>query len=123
MICAGSRQGYLYIPELRVLDGRRAAQPEEVPQLLQAVNTPLRIAEWQKALPTYPDQEFREYLLKGNTQGFRIGFQHQSKSCSSATSNKQSALDNPHVVDEYLSKEVDLGWVVRPLEPAAFPEG
>ena len=26
------------------------------------------------------------------------------------------------MVDEYLSKEVDLGWVVGPLEPAVFPD-
>ena len=31
-------------------------------------------------------------------------------------------MDNPLVVDEYLSKEVDLGRVVGPLDPTAFPE-
>ena len=54
-VCAGGGQE----TQLRVLDGRRPTEQQVVPPQLQAINTPLRVTEWQKALTAltaHPDQ-------------------------------------------------------------------
>lgn len=34
----------------------------------------LVVAEWRKLLELHPDEEYREHLLKGMEQGFRLVF-------------------------------------------------
>lgn len=79
------------------------------------------LGEWRKALAAHPDPEFREYVLKGIQQGFRIGFRHGDRTCKSAKANMKSAMDNPGVVDDYLGKEVRLGRVLGPIEATQLP--
>ncbi len=68
------------------------------------VNTPLVASQWEEALRLHPDAEFVKYLLRGITQGFRIGFDYRRCECRQAVANMTSADDNPTVVDEYLAK-------------------
>ena len=75
-----------------------------------AVNTPMVV--WEGSLRDHPDRRFVEYLLRGMSQGFHIGFKHDAKECKRAEANIKSAEENPSIVDEYLSKEVGLGRVV-----------
>ena len=55
-------------------------------------------------------------------QGFRIGFNYSLVACSPTTSNMKSAVQNPLVIDEYLTKECVAGRVIGPLNPADFPQ-
>lgn len=112
---------YPYINHLKELERRKPEVHWELPLWLQRVETPLVREEWRKSLATHPDPEYREYLLYGIQQGFRIGFRHGSRSCKSAKANMKSAIDNASVVDEYLAKEVKLGRVLGPLERAVCP--
>ena len=114
------RSRYPYTRHLKEL-ARCKPEYQELPAWLQKVETPLIVGEWRKHLAAHPDAEYREYVLQGIREGFRIGFQYGNQSCRSAKANKRSAIDNPGVVDDYLAKEVSLGRVLGPLERSAWP--
>ena len=40
---------------------------------LSEVNTPLQLSVWERFLADHPDNAFREYILEGIQQGFRVG--------------------------------------------------
>ena len=116
------RGEYAYTRDLLRLDSRRASTTlAEIPMELQRVQTPLRVREWERSLVAHPDKEFCNYLVRGITEGFRVGFRYSSCSCTRAKSNMQSAVSNPKVVEEYLAKEVEKGRVVGPLELDTLP--
>ena len=73
--------------------------------------------EWAKLLASHPDRDFVEYILRGISEGFRVGMNPSliGGPLQSAKSNMQSARDYPEVVDNYLEKECSLGRVVGPL--------
>ena len=60
---------------------------------------PLRWRVWDQPLRTHTDQRFREYIVRGLQEGFRVG-------CTKATAD---------------SLECSEGRVVWPLNPALFP--
>ena len=45
-----------------------------VPAWLQKVATSLILWEWIKELKDHPDADFRDYILNGIKNGFRVGF-------------------------------------------------
>lgn len=113
---------YPYTAQLLELDRRRPGPGrQEVPEFLKAINTPLVVAVWRRMLQSHPDTAYRDYLLKGLEQGFRIGFRHRSCSCKRATSNMKSAQEHPDIIDDYLDNQVKLGRVVGPLIGAMCP--
>lgn len=59
------------------------------------------------------------YVLSGIRQGFKLGF--NSAPLKDAKRNKQSALEHPEIVDEYLRNEVDLGRVAGPFSRPPIP--
>ena len=77
----------------------------EIPRELQRVKTLLQVWEWERSLVAHPDKEFCNYLLRGITEGFRVGFHYTSCLCTRAKSNMQSAVSNPKVMEEYLARE------------------
>ena len=110
---------YSYMKELVVLDSCRPGPSEVVPDTLRAalaaVRTPLRVAEWGRALRGHPDREFVDYLLDGMSQGFRIGFNRAFGHLKSAKRNMVSASAEPAVIEAYLAKKRAAGRVVGPL--------
>ena len=60
-------------------------------EMLQQVHTPLKVSVWEECLRIHRDREFAECIIRGLTQGFRIGFCYQDHVCHSARSNMQSA--------------------------------
>lgn len=72
-------------------------------------------------MAAHPDSFYKSYLLRGMTEGFRIGFQYQSSKCISSKANMLSATQNPEVVDKYLEKEIRLGRVIGPMEVGELP--
>ena len=77
---------------------------------------PLSISALTSKLKCHPSLSFRQYLLYGFQHGFRIGFSLSRISrLQSASQNMQFALQNPQVMDEYLSCQVHLGRVTGPF--------
>ena len=70
---------------------------------------------------SYPDKQLVQFVLKGISKGFRIGFVKPVSSLKSARSNLNSALEHPEVVTEYLRTEMLLGRVAGPFPPGAVP--
>ena len=110
--------------QLQLLDNRVSTGPEDtVPTQLQEVTTTLVYSQWAEQLQSHPDHNFSSYVLRGVSQGFRIGFDYnRARPCTSARSNMQSALQCPLVVDEYLEQEVSLNRVRGPLPIGVIPK-
>ena len=54
------RRRYLYMAQLRVLDGRRPGGGTALPDWLRKVQTPLVVAEWRRQLASHPDEEYTQ---------------------------------------------------------------
>ena len=104
-----------YMDHLRALSSQSPPFPSHLPLSLCAINTPLVVDEWRLQLRDHPDAEFVEYLLRGMTEGFHIGFNYQEYSCRRAKRNMLSAIQNAQVVRDYLKRECELGRVVGPV--------
>ena len=68
--------------------------------------------EWAVELAGHPDREFRDYILKGISHSFHIGFDYGRYTCRPASSNMGSSSKNVEVVQPYLDKEVVLGRIM-----------
>ena len=105
-----------------MLEGRWAGiQLSDLPEVTCRVQTPLKIAEWERSLRQHPDRNFCDYLLRGLAEGFNIGFWYNSCSCHWARSNMKSATENSKVIDDYQAREVEAGRVISPLEHQSMP--
>ena len=101
----------------------RRVSRAEVPDWLQMAASPLASKEWAVELAGHPDREFRDYILKGISHGFHIGFNHGRYTCRPASSNMGSGSKNAEVVQAYLDKEVALGRILGPINPSSAPCG
>ena len=97
--------------------------PRPAPPYLQTVSSPLVLANWAATLAGHPDKRFRDFILRGIAQGFRVGFDYASCACTSATSNMVSATEQAPVVQAYLKKEIALGCIVGPVGIHEAPPG
>jgi len=77
-----------------------------LPEPLQILSTPLCYTAWEHALQEHPDQQLVQYILRGISGGFRIGFNKQSVDLESSKSNMLSAEEHPQVVSSYIETEV-----------------
>ena len=73
------------------------------------------------AMAEHPDSKFKDYIMEGLHQGFRIGFDYWKHSCVPAYNNLPSVVSHPAVVQEYLEKECRLGRMVGPLPKGSTP--
>ena len=85
----------------------------------QAVQTPLRWDQWDRKLETHPDQRFREFIVRGIREGFRISFDYP-QICQSSQRNMHSAQRRKG--HEYLQIDISAGRILGPLEPANYPK-
>ena len=81
---------------------------------LTKISTPLKVDVWRTALQSHPDRRLAEYIVRGLSTGFRVGFDG-SRRLLSAERNLPSATDQARVVTQYIRDEVTLGRVVGPL--------
>jgi len=107
-----------YTEDLLHIDSCRPTGPPE-PLYSTDIVTPLNQQAWASALQNHPDQCFCRYICEGISRGFRIGFDYQSCTCKSATSNMASAKQHPQPVAKYLAEELEAKRIVGPL-PAAM---
>ena len=83
--------------------------------------SPLNLQQFSAELPHHLDSGKVEYVLRGITNCFDIGFSHQSPLIS-ALKNKASAYAHPEVVDAYLHGEESFGWVSGPFDTSPLPD-
>ena len=63
----------------------------------------LLVAEWEKLVRRYQDEEYKGFLLKGLRKVFKIGFPHGVVACRPAAANMQPAFSNVEVINEHLA--------------------
>ena len=89
---------------------------------LTKIHTPLDWRQWDTCLADHPDSTYRNYLVNGLRDGFRIGFDYNlAPHLRSARSNMQTASQRPEVIREYLAEECSEGRVLGPLDPSLYP--
>ena len=81
---------YLYTDHLLTLDSCINPYPQSVNILSLEVYSPLNLHQWMQDLQLHPDKEFSFYILRGITEGFRIGF-NRNQYLHSSTSNLHSS--------------------------------
>ena len=82
--------------------------------MLVGVRTPLVVENWERLMAGHPDSRFRDYILRGLKNGFRIGY-NGADMVTSAKRNMLSTREHPEVVAEYLRKELERGVVLGPF--------
>ena len=98
-----------------------ASQPLESLPYPPNIASPLRAETWGKALRAIPDRAFTDFLLRGITQGFRIGIREGARLTPSQR-NRHSAYERPDVISKYLAREVVLDRMAPlPSAPALAP--
>ena len=93
-----------------------------VPAIMTGVVTPLKWRRWDLVLTGHLDNQFRDYIVNGIREGFRIRYDY-SKCCEPTRKNMGSARQNPAVVSDYLLTECAAGRVIGPLGWHMFPPG
>ena len=78
------------------------------------ITSPLQWKVWDKALRDQLDQRFRNYIVTGLRDGFRIGFE-SPRSYQPVTKNMRSAEEKADVISSYLQEECASGRVLGPL--------
>ncbi len=104
---------YHYLEDLFTLEGHHPPSPVvEWPR----GPTPIIAQAFTHYTCHHPDQRFAQYILKGISQGFHIGF---DKGCRLKQNwrNHPSSLENPVVVTSHIKTEVERGCLVGPLPP------
>ena len=86
------------------------------------MNTPLDWRQWESCLAAHPERAYRDYLVDGIRDGFRVGYDYsRSLAIRRSASNMLSAREKPEVVRDYLAKECADGRILGPLDPTQFP--
>lgn len=81
-----------------------AAAPNspQVPLAVCSITTPLLLSGWCFLLRGHPHLDMVHFVLKGISEGFRIGYSYGSSLLTSAKQNLQGAFMHPDVVEEYV---------------------
>ena len=70
----------------------------------------------------YPDEQFRDNIVRGIRYGFCIGFDRsQAAHLTSKPRNMVSVYQHAEVVESYLMNELQLGHILGPFERRAIP--
>ena len=88
--------------------------------VLGQVESPLQLQEWDTRLSSYPDQRLRAYIVDGIRYSFCVGY-NRDTTCQSSRGNMRSALENPHVIQDYLRTKCAAGRIIGPLDPSCHP--
>ena len=96
------------------------SSPPPHAELFEGGRTPLNLAAWEAALRRHPDRDFGSYICSGLRVGFRVGFVRGSP-LKSATANMFSSFEHPDIIEEYISKQLELGRMLGPLDPTCHP--
>ena len=84
-----------------------------LPDHLSKTVTPLKIEAWQQELASYPDQSLAELVLRGISDGFRIGYETGRSPLQAKKHNMVSADEHKEVISKYLEAELEAGRIVK----------
>ena len=112
---------YPYTEQVRALQACIPSQSVEIPAVAKQISSPLKVDHWREALSKYPDAQFTEYIVKGISEGFRIGFQYDSVQCHTVERNAKSAGLHPEPIRAYLDTECKEGRVAGPFSKEHAP--
>ena len=70
----------------------------------------MQVIAWQRALADHPDGAFAKYIVRGLTDGFRVGFQYEECIIREHPANMKVA--DPQVVTDYLRAEREANRVI-----------
>ncbi|XP_041920582.1 uncharacterized protein LOC121684588 [Alosa sapidissima] len=104
-------------PSRKAAAGRKGGFCKEI--LASHPSTPINVSVLSYYLSAHPDSVFVDFLLTGLSQGFRVGVL-SPLSDSYVARNLQSALAEPSVVSELLSKELNKGYILGPFSVPPF---
>ena len=108
---------YLYMKDLSTLECCRSAEGRApIDTDLSFSPLALRIRSWTRELATHPDASFRDYILDGLGNGFRIGFGLFELLADPSRRNMSSATANIKVVDSYVNQERKAGRLAGPTQ-------
>ena len=79
-----------------------------------SVVCPFNLSRWERLSLDMPDQDLRNYVLRGLREGFHL--RYKQGPLSSATRNNPSAYKHKDVVSEYLVKELKRGSIAGPFK-------
>lgn len=99
---------YIHLPKLLQLEAVGSHQLYKGGPTRPLTDT-LPLQHWEPFLRVHPDTGFAEFIRRGITWGFRIGYSRCAPSPHAASDNLRSALANPQVVDNYIDEEVRAG--------------
>ena len=91
-----------------------------LPVDIKSIVTPLDWEVWDAKLAKHPDQQFRQYIVSGIRNGFRIGFDYQ-RPLKSSRRNMPSVASQPQAIREYLAVECAAGRILGPLQADLVP--
>ena len=100
--------------EARVIRSNRTAEYLQSLRPQTPVNTPLL----RELLKPHPNQDFVSKLCMGLSFGFRVGY--QGGRFPRTATNLPSANQHPHIIEENLLDEVQLGRLAGPFESPPF---
>ena len=95
-----------YCSQLRALADCSHGRKIEIPECLRGTSTPLKPDAWRRELLKHPDREFVEMILRGITEGFRIGYDASTAQLKQQTTNMLSALAHREVMSRYITQEL-----------------
>ena len=108
---------YRYTADLLSLDSCVHSQPK-LPATWPLCPSPVILPRLQSFLMRHPDQAFAQYVYRGFTSGFRIGYDRDRAPLRPSQGNHPSSFANPAVLRSNINSETSLGRVVGPLPPA-----
>lgn len=82
-------------------------------------STPINITRLRSELDNHPDKSFVSYLCHSLKFGFNTKVSPIPTTTHESTNNR-SALNTPQDVDELLQKELDKGFLIRPIHTSPF---
>ena len=104
-LCNVQQGHYVYREDLLRMEMNSSKSISQLPARAMALSSTLRTTEWKSQLTTFPDPCFYHFILRGLSNGFRIGFD-SSQACQPAKQNMRLAYEHPDVVKKYLEREV-----------------
>ena len=86
----------------------------QIPGPLLGGSSPLRTEAFKAVLKDHPDRQYRDYIVIGLAEGFRVGFDRRQP-LRSATRNLPSVSEHDSVVSAYIDAELSANRLLGPL--------
>ena len=97
-----------------------SVQGAQLPAGVLEIQTPLKWSEWNRHLWGHQNGAWVDCLLRGITNGVRVGF--DGRKVRSAVKNLPSVSEKPEVTRDYIGKELKKGNISGPWSREVLPQ-